>query len=118
MSELLPSVLPTILTRLDQLADGIGELKAELVAVGVTGQQTLAQATKTNGRMTDAESRLVELEKRHAKEDNIIVGRKAQRADDIAIIDAVRAFALEFWPLIVGAALGGVAVSAFLWRAL
>ena len=114
----LPGVLPNILTRLDQLADGIGELKAELVAVGTVGQATLAQATKTNGRMTTAEARLDDMERRHAKEDNLALGRKAQRADDLAIIDGVRAFASEFWPMIVGAALGGVGVSAFLWNIL
>ena len=114
----LPSVLPNILTRLDQLADGIGELKAELVAVGTVGQQTLIQATRTNGRMTQAEERLTVMEARHAAEDNVAKGRKDQRADDLKIIDGIRAFASEFWPLIVGAALGGVGVSAFLWNSL
>ena len=114
----LPGVLPNILTRLDQLANAIGEVKGELIKVGMVGEQTLTQATKTNGRMTDAEARLAAMEARHAKEDNIAAGRKAQRADDIAIIDGVRAFASEFWPMIVGAALGGVGVSAFLWNIL
>ena len=117
MSE-LPGVLPNILSRLDQLADAIGEVKAELVAVGAVGQQTLVQATRTNGRMSDAEARMDAMEKRHDKEDNIAVGRRSQRADDLAIIDGVRAFASEFWPMIVGAALGGVGVSAFLWNIL
>ena len=106
---------PLVLSRLNELSDALGEVKAEVVAVAGTAERTLVQATKTNGRMDAAESRLDKIEEGSRLEAAIGRGRRAQRDDDLAVVRGVRDFANDFWPLILGAALGGAGVVAFVW---
>ena len=112
------SMWPLVLSRLNELADALSEVKAEVVAVGGTSERTLVQATKTNGRMDAAESRLNEIEERGRLDAAVGRGRKAQREDDLAVVRGVRDFANDFWPLILGAALGGAGAVAFIWSLL
>ena len=112
------SMWPLVLSRLNELADALSEVKAEVVAVGGTSERTLVQATKTNGRMDAAESRLNSIELAARLDAALRSGRQAQRSDDLALVRGVRTFANEFWPLILGAALGGAGGVAFLWSLL
>ena len=112
------TILPLILGRLNQLSDGLGELKAQIVAVGGTAERTLVQATRTNGRMDAAESRLTNIEEHGRLDAANTRGRKSQREDDLAAIRGLRDFANDFWPLILGAALGGGGAVAFIWSLL
>ena len=109
---------PLVLSRLNELSDALSEVKAEVVAVGGTSERTLVQATKTNGRMDAAESRLNSIELAARLDAALRSGRQAQRSDDLALVRGVRTFANEFWPLILGAALGGAGGVAFLWSLL
>lgn len=115
MSDETEAILPLILGRLNQLSDGLGELKTQIVAVGGTAERTLLQATKTNGRMDAAEQRLDGIDEAARLTEAAQLGRRAQRDADLAVVRGVRDFANEFWPLIMGATLGGAGVVAFVW---
>ena len=118
-----PTVLDLVLARLtaltaghERLHDSIGEVKGELVALGVTGQQTLAQATKTNGRMDKAEDRLMAVERSLELGAARAEGRKEQRQADIAKVAWIPTFANRWWPVAVMAFLWLGTTGALIWR--
>ena len=110
------SIMAHILHNLDQLRTSIGEVKAEMVAVQLVGQKTLEQATRTNGRLSKAESRLDEHDEWHVVAEATASGRKAQRDDDIAKLDLVTSIFDRYWKYAVMVALAGALVFDIGWR--
>lgn len=109
------SALPHILDRLDALSDGLSEVKQEIVAVGSTAERTLVQATKTNGRVTVTEERLDAIDLATKLSDAEAEGRRAQRKDDVAKIDAVKTFGTDYLPWIGMVGFGALSVFLFIW---
>lgn len=60
------------------MASGMAELKGKVAGVGMIAEQTLQQATKTNGRMNEAEGRLDALEGVNHDEALVAQARKDQ----------------------------------------
>ena len=100
------AALAELSRRVDALHDGVGEIKAEIVALSLTGQKTLEQATRTNGRLTKVESRQAEHDEWHVIQDATIKGRKAQREDDFATLNNVRDVLADYIPLAFAVAIG------------
>ena len=118
-----PTVLDLVLARLtaltaghEKLHDSISEVKGELVAVGSTTQQTLAQATKTNGRMDRAEDRLQAVELTLELGAARAEGRREQRRDDLAKVAWVPTFANRWWPVLGLTVLWLSTTGALIWR--
>lgn len=59
--------------------------------------------------------RLDALEAANQRSEDVARGRREQRADDLERIKTVRDTLTDFWPLVLGAILGGVGVGSFLW---
>lgn len=105
-ASILLAALAEISRRVDTLHDGMGEIQAKLVGLSLTGQQTLDQATRTNGRLTKLESRMDEHDDWHVVQDAVTRGRKEQREDDFETLSRVRNVLAEYVPLALAAALG------------
>lgn len=116
-ASILLAALAELSRRVDTLHDSMGEIKAELVAVSLTGQKTLEQATRTNGRLTKAESRLDEHDEWHIVQEATALGRKAQREDDIAKFGWITDTIKDYWKWGMFVALGGAAVMDLFWNA-
>lgn len=83
------------------LTSEVGDLKGEIAAVKTTGEATLLQATKTNGRMTVAEANITQLQQAAAIEQH-----DEQLADKREAQDFAKQLAWR--PLIASAGLGGL----------
>lgn len=70
-----------VIDTLNVLTQGYKEIKQELIAVGMTAQQTLQQATKTNGRVDQLERRADALEGRNHDSDLVEQARREQVAE-------------------------------------
>lgn len=105
-ADILLAALAELSRRVDGVYDGMGEIKREIVAASFTGQQTLAQATKTNGRLTKLEARMDEHDDWHVVQDATAKGRRAQREDDFAALNQVRDVIGDYIPLAFAVALG------------
>lgn len=105
---LIPLVT-TISGHMVEITSNLGDVKAEISEVKATGEATLVQATKTNGRMTTAEGAINDLKTAVAVLQND--GKHSEHDDERAdeerrsIRDTVRN---GFW-LIASAVAGGAA---------
>lgn len=103
---ILLAALAELTRRVDALHDGVGEIKAEIVALSLTGQKTLEQATRTNGRLTKVESRQDEHDEWHVVQDATTKGRREQRQHDLESLNQLRDLVAEYIPLAFAVALG------------
>ena len=108
--------------KFDKLDDRLGEgekrfdkMQLDLQELRGVTKETLEQAKTTNGRVTSAEDRLDVLEDENRRAADVARGRREQRADDLERIKTLRDTLTDFWPLALGAILGGVGVGSFLW---
>lgn len=89
----------------DRLAKGDDRMNGIEVTLGevkTIGIETRAETRRTNGRVTALEEwRALRIKQLDAEED-FQRGRKAQRADDMAKLDALQTFFSDWWQTIVG----------------
>lgn len=99
-------ILSHVLERLDGLADGISEVKGELIAHTHQLEQLNNKVAIQNGGVKAALSDLAAHKDEHAAADNVAKGRRLQRADDMAKLDAVQSFFEEWKTVIMAAGMG------------
>ncbi len=105
----------------DRLAVGdtrMAGLEHSIAEVKRIAEETRTEARRTNGRVTELEAwksaRIAALADAAAEER----GAAKQRREYWSRVDFIRGFIDDFWPLILGAVLGGIGAGSFLWRVL
>lgn len=68
-----------------------------------------------NGRTTNNELRIATMEAAAHLSAALAAGRKAQRDDDYAKVRSVQTFFSDFWPLLLGVAIGAAAIVTLAW---
>lgn len=92
---------------------------AERVAVIETKMIELVDHVGTqNGRVRKLEDRSDTHERQLEKAEWIAVGKRQQRDEDIAKLNAIQTFFSDFWPLILGGVLGISGIGFWIWSAL
>lgn len=104
--------------KLDQGIEAIGEVKREQVAQGLVGEQTLVQATKTNGRMDRAEQWQRDHEGVHGVAERA-AGREQgyddRKADEVAMLRKVGAMVGKWGPYGLLVLLAGIGIRIGAW---
>ena len=113
--QLVISILERVELQTTRILDRVSGCEVQIEGNRLETAALKEQVAKANGRTGTNESAIRQIHERHMAQDNVAKGRKEQRMEYVAAIGSLRAWVNDFWPLVVGAAVGGAGVIGLIW---